>query len=137
MVLLLKDLKPLEIKKDPPKVSLAYLKGLCEKYYLITDSIPKENKRAWSGAYKGILEKIGHDYSKFEQFIEYYILINRALRIAGKKTGNMQTFNIFNLKDNLPYFIAALRIINSTKNHINYIELKFRIEEDSDGRYKL
>jgi hypothetical protein len=136
-MLLLKDLEKPKPKKAPPKVSLLHLKSLCDRYYLDMKEIHPEDKHAWNGAYKGVLEKIGHDYIKFEQFIEYYILISRALSISGIKTGNLQTFSIFRLKNNLDYFLSALRIINSTDEHLDYIWLKFKIEEDADGRYKI
>jgi hypothetical protein len=135
--LLLKDLQKPESKKKPSKVSLQYLIFLCDKYYLKIQDIKTEDKHQWNGAYKGILEKIGQDYIKFEQFIKYYILINKSLSLTGIKTGNFETFNIFNLKRNLDYFISALRIINSTKEPIDYIWLKFKIEEDLDGRYRI
>jgi hypothetical protein len=137
MKLLLKDLEKPKPKKAPSKVSLLHLKSLCDRYYLVMKELPTEDKHAWNGAYKGVLEKIGHDHKKFEQFIEYYILINRALSASGVKTGNLQTFSIFNLKNNLDYFLSALRIINATEEHIDYIWLKFKIEEDADGRYKI
>lgn len=136
-MLLLKDLQKPESKKAPSKVSLSYLKSLCDKYYLEMKDISTESKHSWNGAYKGILIKINQDYQKFEQFIEYYIIINRALTISGINTGNIQTFNIFHLKNNLDYFLAAIRVINSTKEQLDYIDLKFKIEEDSDGRYRL
>ena len=135
--MLLKDLQKHEPKKTHSKVSLPYLKSLCDEYGLDMNKIAPENKHAWSGAYKGILEKISQNYIKFEQFIEYYILINRALVLSEGKTGNIQTFNIFHLKANLDYFLVALRIINSTSEHLDYIELKFKIEEDLDGRCRL
>jgi hypothetical protein len=135
--MLLKDLQKPEPKKAPSKVSLSFLKTLCDKYYLELEEIPVEHKRAWNGAYKGILAKINQDYKKFEQFIEYYILICRVLRLKGVKIWNLQVFSIFIIRNNLDLFLSALRIINSTHEHLNHIELMFKIQEDLDGRCKL
>jgi hypothetical protein len=135
--MLLKDLQKPEPKKTPSKVSLSFLKTLCDKYYLELEEIPVEHKRAWNGAYKGILIKFNQDYKKFEQLIEYYILIGRVLRLKGVKIWNLQVFNIFVIKNNLDLFLSALRIINSTHEHLNHIELMFKIQEDLDGRCKL
>jgi hypothetical protein len=135
--MLLKDLQKPEPKKAPSKVSLSFLKTLCDKYYLELEEIPAEHKRAWNGAYKGILLKINQDYKKFEQLTEYYILICRVLRLKGVKIWNLQVFNIFVIKNNLDLFLSALRIINLTHEHLNHIELTFKIQEDLDGRCKL
>ena len=66
--------------KKKSKVSLEYLKSLCERYSLELKLRSDSNKNT-SYAYKTILENIEENHSLFEDFVKYYILICRAAKL--------------------------------------------------------
>lgn len=125
----LKNLEKKLKEKKVSKVSYHYLEDLCKKYYLTIPDNFRDYLKPVNGAYKGILSKIDNDYVLFEKLIKNYVLISRALTLLGKKVPCQQIFNIFNIKNNLSLFITAVSIIDRSRWDIDYIELKFKLEE--------
>ena len=117
-------------KTEPSKVSVAYLIVLCKRYGLKKPRDVEDHLLLINGAYKGILKKIDGDYALFEKFIRNYILINRTLSLMGKETTCHQIVNISFIKNHLNLFRTAIRIIDRSRDDIDYIELKFKLEEE-------
>ena len=128
----LRDLERKYRKKKISKVSPQYLKNLCHKYGLRTTKDFKDHLLSINGVYKGILKKIEEDYGLFEKFVKNYILINRALALMGEKTTCHQVFNIFFVRDHLNLFIMSTELIDRSRDDMDYIELKFKLEEEKE-----
>ena len=119
--------------KKKSKVSLDYLKSLCERYSLELKLRSDSNKNT-SYAYKTILENIEENHSLFEDFVKYYILICRAAKLMNiDKASTSLLFDIFFVRDNLNLFIDSITIINKRNTiYIDYIELKSKLEEEEE-----
>jgi hypothetical protein len=126
------DIQNLEIKKtDPGKVSLAYLKQLCDTYF-IEFELKDKNEQALKGMYKHILKGINNKYELFEKFIKNYIIIGRVAALKNKGPSNLMTLNLHWMKDNISLFINAIGILEKTNGSTDYLKLARLLKEKGD-----
>ena len=128
MVLLAELKKPLRTPKPPKYNQVGYLFFLCEKYGLEFDYTQIEAYVA-SSIYATIYKKIEEDPELLDIIVENWILISRTLKFKTNLPANFIRMNLYFLRENLDTFIVAANIIRTLSFHLDYLQLRMRLEE--------
>lgn len=118
----------------PSLMSLEHLSHLCNVYSIGFDLDPKESKVnpvKIAAVYKAILKQLGGDKEELENMIKFYIPIGRVVKYF-IPTFTPMLLNIFFLKENLPFYRRAVKIMLSHSRILDWISLKRKMEEQGE-----